>query len=69
MKITKRASYFKDLKAGDLFFWEDELYLKTETFKVDEEDSRNAVSLIDNCITYFEDDEPIIPKSGELTIY
>lgn len=69
MKINKRTSYFRDLEAGDLFIWEDEPYLKTEPFQVDEKAFRNAVSLADNYITYLNDNEPVTPKNGELTIY
>lgn len=69
MQISTKAFYFGDLEVGELFMWEDEIYLKTELFKVDEKQFRNAVCLEDNCITCFEDDEPISPKQGKLTIY
>lgn len=69
MKINTRTFYFKDLAVGELFMWDDELYLKTAFFRIDEKQIRNAVCLADNYITNFDDDEPVTPKSGELTIY
>lgn len=69
MNIRERTFYFGDLKPGDLFRWKGGLYLKTEFFEVDEEQYRNAVRLVDNFIVGLTDDEPVVPKKGELTIY
>lgn len=71
MKIIKKALSFKDLEIGDLFMWEDELYLKIGlfTFPVDEKQPYNAVHLNSGEIISFEDDDLIVLKDGEITIY
>lgn len=68
MKITKKTSYFRDVEIGNVFICDDEPHLKTEPFRIGD-DFRNAVCLVSNYITYFEDDEPVIPMKGELIIY
>lgn len=72
MKITDNRNVktieFKDVKEGDIFEYDNIIFLKTSFTYAYDEDLLNCYNLQDNEFSYFNDDERVIMLKGELII-
>lgn len=59
---------FKNIKEGDIFGYDNIIFLKTSSTYSYDEDLLNCYNLQDNEFSYFNDDECVIMLKGELII-
>ena len=76
MKINKhtkpRTVKFVDINIGDVLYYRDHVYMKTEQCYDDSElenPKANSVHLESGYFANFEDDDQVIPVAAELTIF